>query len=179
MLSISLSGNQYCATLHEYESKLGCPEAAAASGGLVAWAEDIVAGVVVSAVGVLEEAVSAALDVSVALVGIDEGDGVEIAVEVVRRRREHCLSERRGQAGLRHCQFGRGWTHARFPYRMEKHIAQQHDEAPNRHLFSCASRFCSSPGQPSSRKSCSMKTTCYDDFVYLTVVVASWRCAAI
>jgi hypothetical protein len=68
--------------LHECESKLGCSEAVVASDGLVAWA-----GVVVSAVGVLEEAVTAAPDVSVALVVIDEGVEVGTTVEVVRRPR--------------------------------------------------------------------------------------------
>jgi hypothetical protein len=138
-----------------------------------------VAGVVVYAVGVLEDAVSAALDVSVVLVVIDEGVGVGTAVEVVRRSGEHCLSERRGQAGLWHCQFGRGWTNAGFPYPVERHVGQQRGEAPNRHLSSCASRPCSSPDQPSSRKNCSTKTTCYDDFVHSTVVVASWRYPAV
>jgi hypothetical protein len=74
-----------------------------------------VAGVVVSDVGVFEEAVSAALegagsaalDVSVALVVTDEDVGVGTAVEVVRRSRVHYLSERRRQAGLWHCQIGR------------------------------------------------------------------------
>jgi hypothetical protein len=74
-----------------------------------------VAGVVVSDVGVFEEAVSAALegagsaalDVSVALVVTDEDVGVGTAVEVVRRSRVHYLSERRRQAGLWHFQIGR------------------------------------------------------------------------
>lgn len=74
------------------------------------------AGVVVSDVEVfgeavsaaLEEAESAVLDVSVALVVTDEDVGIGTAVEVARRSREHDLSERYRQAGLWHCQFGRG-----------------------------------------------------------------------
>jgi hypothetical protein len=96
--------------LHECESKLGCSEAAAASDGFVAWAEDFEAGVVESAVGVLEEAVTVAPGVAVALVVTDEGVEAGTTVEVVRRPREQCLSERRGQAELWHCQLGRGWT---------------------------------------------------------------------
>jgi hypothetical protein len=138
-----------------------------------------VAGVVVSVVGVFERAVSAATDVSVALVVIDEDVGVGTAVEVGRRSRKCYPSAYRGQVGLRHCQHGGGWTNAQFPYQVEKHVGQQRGEALNQHLFSCASRPCSSPGRPSSQKSCSTKTTCYDDFVHSTVVVASWRCPAV
>jgi len=121
-----------------------------------------VAGVVVSAVGVLEEAVSAALDVFVALVVTGEDVGVGIAVEVVRRSRKCYPSERRGQAG-----------------QVEKHVGQLRGEALNRHLFSYASHPCSSPGRPSSQTSCSTKIKCYDDFVHSTVVVASWRYPAV
>jgi hypothetical protein len=82
--------------LHEYGGKLGCSEAAAAAANdeLVAWAEVFVAGVVVSAVEVPEGVVSAAL------VAADEGAEAATTVEVVRRPREECLSELRGQVGL-------------------------------------------------------------------------------
>lgn len=100
--------------MNERGGKLGCSEAAAAAADdeLVAWAGVFVAGVVVFVVEVPEGVVYAASGWSAALVATDEGVEAATTVEVVRRPREGCLSELRGQVGLWHYLSGRGQADA-------------------------------------------------------------------